>query len=263
MSLTLLHILTLASLAVPFTQVKAETYRGPRLTVKPVFFVPKDASIPASDVGERFMRQMKIAQARYFELLGGLDTFQLAPKMTVVRSKTTIAELEKQPSGAAEFVVKELMAHDHVDRWSCPYVYVAFFVGTGDYPGGGGGRPINGGHNNGGGIIILSASLMDSVPNAQSTLQHELGHAFGLPHVDVYGYDMIGNDSIMSYNPKHHSDFFHQSPNPGNLIPEDMRGLAQNKWAFPNYRFNTKADVPANYTMRSDVTLGPMGLSTH
>ncbi len=88
----------------------------------------------------------------------------------------------------------------------------------------GGGRPFNGGFNTGGGIVIMSSNGLDRAPNFQSTLQHELGHAFGLPHVDVYGYDMQTNMSMMSYNPSHHTNGFEPSATPGRFIPEDRAG---------------------------------------
>ncbi|HLK15013.1 MAG TPA: hypothetical protein VKT78_09420, partial [Fimbriimonadaceae bacterium] len=161
---------------------------------------------------------------------------------------------------AAEYAVSGLLRKDRRTRWNCPYVYVVLFVGAGEYPGGGGGRPINGGHDQGGGIIILADAYLETTPNFQSTLQHELGHAFGLPHVEVYGYDMLTNNSLMSYNPKHHTNFFIQSETPGQLIPEDLRGLAANKWAFPDFRFDPATDVPKGYSMHADITLGPMQL---
>ncbi|MFI5384920.1 MAG: hypothetical protein ACHQ50_02260 [Fimbriimonadales bacterium] len=240
-----------------------QTYTGPRITVKPVFCVAADAQNPAQVETRRLMRYLKITQARYLELLEGLDTFQLADSPVTWRCPATASELQKKPNGGAEYVVNELLKKDHVTRWTCPYVYVVIFVGTGDFPGGGGGRPINGGHDRGGGIVILSGSLLQTAPNVQSTLQHELGHAFGLPHVDVYGYDMLTNPSIMSYNPGHHTSYFKVSPTPGRLIPEDMRALAENKLAFPNYRFDPSQDVPSGYSLRNDVELGPMELASH
>lgn len=65
---------------------------------------------------------------------------------------------------------------------------------------------MNGGFNTGGGTILIASRHFTDRPNGQSTLQHELGHAFGLPHIDAYGYPLRGNSpSIMSYNPKHHT----------------------------------------------------------
>jgi hypothetical protein len=125
-----------------------------------------------------------------------------------------------------------------------------------DFPNGGG-RPLNGGYNTGGGIVVLSSSALDRSPNLQSTLQHEIGHAFGLPHVDVYGYDMKSSDSIMSYNPRHHTNGFLSSPTPGKLIPEDLRGLAFNQRAFPKLRFDPEKDVPQGYAF--DERIVPLG----
>jgi hypothetical protein len=127
-----------------------------------------------------------------------------------------------------------------------------------DFPNGGG-RSLNGGFNTGGGIVELSSYALDKIPNVQSTIQHELAHSFGLPHVDVYGYDMKSNDSIMSYNPKHHTKAFAPSATPGKLIPEDLRGLSFNHRVFSKLRFDRERDVPAGYALAERiVTLGPM-----
>jgi len=68
--------------------------------------------------------------------------------------------------------------------------------------------------------------------NFQSTLQHEPGHAFGMLHVNAYGRDMKRNESIMSYNPNHHTGFLRASKTPGILIPENFRVLALNDRVF-------------------------------
>lgn len=248
-------------LACVLTFPSAPAYTGGRLIVEPVFCVPRGVADPPAHHVETLLRQLRIAQARYFELLRGLDTFRLANKAVIWHCPATPDELEKQPNGAAEYVVSGLLRKDHRTRWNCPYVYVVFYVGTGAYPGGGGARPINGGHNLGGGVVIMSDADLETAPNVQSTLQHELGHAFGLPHVDVYGYDMLTNNSIMSYNPHHHTNFFISSPTPGQLIPEDLRGLAENTWAFPDFRFEPATDVPQGYVMQPDASFPPMQLN--
>jgi hypothetical protein len=84
-----------------------------------------------------------------------------------------------------------------------------------------------------------------------------LGHSFGLPHVDVYGYDLQTNMSIMSYNRKHHTDRFSPSLTPGILIPEDLRGLALNKRVFPHLYFDPRTDVPAGYELRPVACIPP------
>ena len=133
---------------------------------------------------------------------------------------------------------------------------------TESYPRGGG-RPINGGVNTGGGIVVISSHAMKTKPNFQSTLQHELGHAFGLTHVNVYGYDMGSSDSIMSYNPGHHTRGLKPSKTPGILIPEDLRGLALNNRAFVDLEFDESEQVPKNYKLGKIKHLGPMKLSDH
>ena len=117
-----------------------------------------------------------------------------------------------------------------------------------NYPAGGG-TPINGGVNTGGGIVIVSSYGLEKSPAFQATLQHELGHSFGLCHVKVLGYDMKTNDSIMSYNPKHHWDYFKPPKTQGILIPENLKKLAANKLVLPNLTFNPHEDVPASYRM--------------
>jgi hypothetical protein len=113
-------------------------------------------------------------------------------------------------------------------------------------------------------VIQLTTFAMDKKPNFQSTLQHELGHGFGLPHVDVYGYDMKANESLMSYNQKHHTRQFVPSANPAVLIPEDLRALALNPRVFPKLKFDPAKDIPAGYKLAPRiVTLGPMKIPNH
>jgi len=153
-----------------------------------------------------------------------------------------------------------LFEHDRVDRLSCPYIYNVVFCGTGDQPKGGG-RPFNGGVNTGGGIVVLAADNLLRDAGFQSTLQHELGHGFGLVHADQNGLDMQKSDSLMSYNPAHHSNGFEPSPTPGRLLPEDLRLLGYNKRAFPNFNFNRGRDVPPEYKLNSKIAiLGAMSI---
>ena len=232
-----------------------------RLLVKPVFLVPSDVQPPPAKYSTLLMRHLAWSQTRYRELLAGQDTIALAAdRPLVLAGQHPAAYYTAATDGGAEAAVLELFAHDHVDRFTCPYVYVVLFVGTGLFPAGGG-RPINGGINTGGGIVILAADALVESPNFQSTLQHELGHAFGLPHVDVYGYDMRTSRSVMSYNPSHHTNGFEPSPTPGGFIPEDLRALSLARRVFPEYTLNPARDYPPGYELAPMVFLGPMPLT--
>jgi len=193
-------------------------------------------------------------------MLGGQTTFRMEDKPKTFRSKRTLAEFEK--SNAADLLVEELFEEFRTDRFSCRYIFVTVFVNPEKKFPKGGGRPFNGGINTGGGIVVLSSQALNS-KNFQSTLQHELGHAFGLSHVNVYGYDMKRNDSIMSYNPRHHTNKLRPSKTPGTLIPEDLRALALNDQVFDDLEFDEDRQVPSGYELRGIRHLGPMDLPNH
>jgi hypothetical protein len=206
------------------------------------------------------MRHMHIAQARYKQLLGGGVTFELATQTPVIyKSTDKLAHYRRKDRVAAQFV-PELLQYFKVNRQTCSTIFVVVLMNPHDDFPAGGGKPINGGFNTGGGALALSSWGLNNKPNFQSTLQHELGHTFGLPHVSAYKYDMKTNPSIMSYNLAHHSNGFLPSATPGVLIPEDKRGLAKNQRVFPGLKFNRKTDVPAGYTMAGVVKFPPMDL---
>ncbi len=231
-----------------------------RVRVRPVLLVPRDVAPPSPEPAELLLRQLAWARERYRELLLARDSFELAPGgVLLLEGARSVAEYEASADGGAQASLLELFAHDGVDRASCDSIYLVLFVGTGHWPGGGA-RPINGGVNTGGGIVVLAADDL-AAPNFQSTLQHELGHAFGLPHVDVYGYDMSSNPSLMSYNPAHHTRGFEPSATPGALIPEDLRALHAASRVFPRFAAGPLPAVPAGYSLAPMVFLGPMTLA--
>ena len=194
------------------------------------------------------MRHLEWARRRYAELLPGHVTFGIAARKPLVFNGSRNLEFYRgQPGGGAPDFVGELLNYLKVTQRNCPYVLLMLIMNpVDDYPYGGG-QPLNGGFNTGGGLVMLPSSGLDKYPIMQSTLQHELGHSFGLPHVDVYGYDMSSNASIMSYNPAHHTDGFTPSRTPGKLVPEDVRALALNQRVFPGLRFDPNRDVPKGY----------------
>ena len=240
-----------------------DDYRPPaHVKVQPVFFVSKNEQPPTEQQSVNLLRHLKWAQTRYKELLQGRDTFTLADgKPQVYMAERELAFYRQLPAGGASQFVKELLKRDKYNRYNCPNIYVVVVMSPKEDYLGGGAIPINGGFNTGGGVFIMTSYGLDHVACAQSTIQHELGHAFGLPHVDVYGYDMTANPSLMSYNPTHHTDGFQASKTPGVFIPEDVRGLALNRRVFPNLRYDPQKDCPPGYAIAKRIVgLGPMDL---
>ncbi len=229
------------------------------LEVKPVFFLPRGESAPTPDESRALADHLAWCQKRYREMLGGRDTFTLDNQAPLVYlSRSSLAELKAAPEMGAPRVVGELFEATKSNRLDCPYVFVVVVMNEADNFPAGGGRPFNGGFNTGGGIVILSSFALGKLPNFQSTLQHELGHAFGLPHIDVYGQDMGKSPSIMSYNPSHHTRGMQPSASPGTLVREDLVGLAINRRAFPNLATALAGPEPSRTARPRLVALGPM-----
>jgi hypothetical protein len=227
------------------------------LTVLPVFFVPSDDSPPTQLEQTTLMRHIYWAQRRYFEMLGGRATFQIASNVPAIyQAKNPTSYYQAQPEEAAPAFVDEWLSANNLTRFNCPYSLL-FVVhnATISFPTPAGGTPINGWQNEGGGVAIFSLQDLSAF-NFQSTLQHELGHTFDPVHVDSYGYDMNTNPSIMSYNSSHWTNYFQASPTPGILIPEDIRSLAQNELAFPLLTF-TSGDIPTGYSIYPTMVVLP------
>ena len=226
--------------------------------VKPVFLVPTDQPEPTADQRDRLARHLAWAQDRYGEMLGGQDTFELSPDAPVIlHGARATGDYVNAPDEGASQIMAELLASVHRTRFANPYIFVTVLMTGGGTEPSGYGRPTNGGLGGGGGLLVVSSTTLDS-KNFQSTLQHELGHTFGLPHVDAYGYDMASNASIMSYNLAQWTDGFTPSPTPGILIPEDLHALAMNHRVFHALTFDPARDVPAGYTLAPVVPLGAM-----
>jgi hypothetical protein len=264
MSLLLSAVLLAAALG-SVGEVNAEAAVLPARTVKvlPIFFVPEGAAPPTEKQAKDFMRHVEWARKRYAELLPGHVTFGVAAKKPlVVQGSQKLEYYRARPDWGAPDYAAELLAHLKCTRFNCPYVMLVLVMNpVDDYPGGLG-QPVNGGFNTGGSIVLLPSSGLDKYPILQSSMQHELGHGFGLPHVDVFGYDMRNNESLMSYNAKHHTNGFTPSPTPGKFIPEDIRALALNHRVFPKLRFDPDKDVPKGYKISKRVIgLGRMNIT--
>lgn len=235
-----------------------------RVRVLPIAFVPNDQPKPTAEQRTLYLQQIQCAQRRYAELLKG-DTFELAKDdVEVVDGERSLDYYRNARERGAPDLVAELLDHFQVNRFQCAYVFCIMFMNSKDSFPEGGGRTINGGVNTGGGMLHISSGELARNEHYQTTLQHELGHAFGLPHVDVYGYDMKSNASLMSYNPAHFTKGMQPSKTPGVLIPEDLRVLALNDRVFAKTTFDSSRDVPAGYTLsKKIIPLGPMELPRH
>lgn len=228
------------------------------VSVLPVFVVPKGQKAPPKQDHVLLAKHLQWAQTRYRELLGNQTTFKLEEKVKTFQSKWTIAQLEK--GGATELLVEEMFDKLGTNRYSCKYIFVAVFaVPQKKVPSNASAIPFNGGVNTGGGIVSFPYKAFKS-ENFQSTLQHELGHAFGMLHVNAYGHDMKRNESIMSYNRDHHTNYLRPSRTPGTLIPENYRVLALNDRVFANFDFDAKRHLPKGYKLKKMRHLGPLDL---
>ena len=206
--------------------------------MRPLFFVPSDQAAPSFQQIADLATHVEWSQTRYGELLDGV-TFDIAGAPEVVTGALTLAEYQASFENGVPAITAELLARDTVTRWANPWIYLAIVMDPAYY---GGARPVNGGFQGGGSIAAISSGAFDAA-NFQSTLQHELGHTFGLPHVDAYGYSMTGSMSLMSYDASHWTNGFEPSATPGVLIDEDRRGLAWNDLALPGATFTETAPL--------------------
>jgi hypothetical protein len=212
-----------------------------RLVVTPVFYVPADVAFDAQAevLGSNLIAaHLALAQQRYQRLLA-VDTFLYAIEQPITfHSPMTTSDLEVSRPDTAHAMARELLTWRRETRMSSRHVFVTLMVRAPERPCGGqvrcmgGGRTFNGPPGTGGGFIQLEAATLFAGKNFHSTLVHELGHAFGLPHADCHGESMREGRSIMSYNRRHWSKGLSESGE-GVLTAEDQVTLARNPLAFP------------------------------
>jgi hypothetical protein len=243
-----------------FTKTKKEDLRrvgeSPLVQVKAVFFVPQGEMTPTPEQTRRLREHLDWCRRRYGEML--LQTTRIRDSFTLAdgppdvhQSRTPLAELNAAPEKGVPRVTGELLDASGSNRFNGRYVFVVVVMDPSGSYSAGEGRPFNGGLNLGGGIVVLSSSALDGLPSFQFTLQHQLGHAFGLQHTEVYDHDMTTSTSIMSSNPSLLTDGMKPSRTPGTLLVEDAWGLSLNRRAFPRL---------VNFTLRLPTTSSPPDL---
>ncbi len=264
-----------------------------RVRVIPLFLVPNDKfevnDLPLEKDHLMFREHLTWAQERYKTMLNNRDTFEIeylkGAKIKVLKLSmnsdyyNSSSEYYKNAPGTYESnnidtgIAHCLLSAFRVNRFNNPYIFCAIIHHTGVNIGG---RPYNGGINSGGGFVIFRYEDKFYNGNFQSTLRHELGHTFGLLHSwqNGYGrelrYSKHYGDSIMSYNPDHHThntlrsiDGLKESDHPGILLPEDIRSLSLNKRVFPNLYFDPETDIPSGYEIRRQLGhFGPLELES-
>ena len=157
-----------------------------RIEVMPVFFVPRGQPVPTEDQAERLLHHLRWAQKRYRELLHNEATFaQTAGKPHIYHATYELPHYQAGYKQNAACYLAEILQSLHTDRYRCPYSF-AIIISPQDRDPTGVGGVINGGLNTGGGFLYVTSHELDQSPNFQSTLQHELGHSFGLPHIYDY-----------------------------------------------------------------------------
>ena len=243
-------VIGLDSASAQKTEDKSRKHYFPpeRVSVMPVVFTPKGEKTPGRELNAPILRHLQWTQRRYGELLG--TTFEIEDKVRRFRGAKTLEEYRERDGNAVLDFAAELLKEYGYNRFNSPYVFLILVVNPKDDWPLGVGSVLNGGYNTGGGATMMSIDALLKKPNGQSTLEHELGHTFGLPHVIAYGIEMNGNNpSMMSYNQAHWSRGFEPSLQPASLIPEDIRGLALNDRVFPNLEFSAAKDVPRDYKL--------------
>ncbi len=251
-------LIVLTGFCVPCHAVRLAEGEVPcHVSVLPVFFVPQDEGAPTRDMQDKLVEHIGVAQRCYRRMLKSRDTFTIAkepPRIVHAKHPVDYYEFSRRVGSKLESVSEILQAFD-CNRFNCPYIFVIVVMNSRNNVPAGSGRPFNRGFNNGGGWVFMSSYGLERLVTFQKTLNHELGHSFGLAHVSAYGYDMNKSRSVMSYNGNLHWDDSQPRKDSTILLPEEIRALAANRKVFARLYFDSKVDVPLVYKMGSFVRL--------
>lgn len=228
-------------------EVSTGELQGPRVAVLPIFYV--FSNVPANkepgEADKAMLREyLKNARAQFASMLQlPLDQSFEVQEPVIHRGRYGEQHISQPPilkpgvqTDLEHVIVKELLTLRGKTRVTENHVYLFVMVRDKIFTKlprrFAGGRSFNGGINGGGGIVVLEYAEMQL--GFYGVLVHELGHAFGLTHVDCYGQNMKTSASIMSYNPLHRSRSIDQGKQAGGLLPQERALLLLNSRVFPN-----------------------------
>lgn len=214
--------------------------RDGRLLVKPVIIVPKDVSAPPEVNVRMYRLHMRLAQREFRKQLMGKDTFGLIDQVLVLNGAHDKAYYEDfiRRQEASEPGAREVRLHDQQAGLGNRFIYVFSYYGAG-WPAGAHGN--GSGDANGGSVWMVNSTNKMINGSHQHLLCHELGHAFGLSHLEDYGWRR-GNDipSFVGGSEKVQTAGFSYGIQEPRLLRHELRILARNKAVFPNFEFTAQ-----------------------
>lgn len=239
-----------------YGKVTSPAIEGPQIVIRPVFYVFKDqknSGLPNDQDRLLIKHYLEHARDHFKRLLGpDVSSFELADALiyqgqyeeSAIRN---IAEQHQRNANdkpqdqardsAPDFehaMLKEIFEARGSNRYLESSVFVFILVNPNMQlyrpQWGAGGRNFNGGVNGGGGLVVIEYRRLRQ--GIYGTLVHELGHAFGLTHVNCAGENMSESESLMSYNPKHRSRGTDVTVNPGILTEAERISLLLNPRIF-------------------------------
>ncbi len=236
-----------------------EQYPVGRVMVQPVLFVPKgqQAALRQWTGGSspKIDDYLKVVRNKWEQMLGG-PAFDYTPRKTVygnepfdgTKKKSDFFVATQGQVLSALGVAPEMPATPDI----CDFdrIVLILVVGVKSSQLGTASNWCSYATFNGPGVALISIDYEYAEGQLTSTLVHELGHTFGLRHSwerpeagsksktsKLPRYDESLSNSVMSYNPTHHTNSTLLANVKGTLLDVDRFELAFNKRVLPRFHF--------------------------